>query len=120
LILSSRSAYHASALFRAALAFIGAALTVIHFVLATFNTTGFANVSTDAADLLHELRTAAHVGSRRKADLGAISIKPDTFRHFCDISFAEAGVGAMLAFLRAPQTSVDAGLVLLVGHDISL
>jgi hypothetical protein len=90
---------------------------VIHLVLSALSATCFADIGTEAADLLHELRTAAHVGSRGKADLGAISIKPDAFRHSCDIFFAEAGVGAMLAFLRAPQTSVDTGLVLLVGHD---
>jgi hypothetical protein len=48
-------ARHLTAFFRAALALVGAALAMVHLVLPTLSATGFADVGTDAADLLHEL-----------------------------------------------------------------
>jgi hypothetical protein len=48
-------ACHLAAFLSAALALIGAALAVVHFVLPALSAAGFAEVGTDAADLLHEL-----------------------------------------------------------------
>jgi hypothetical protein len=96
------------------LALVRAPLAMVHVMLPAFCTTRFANVGTDGADLLHEIRAAAHVGSREKANLRAIVVHPNTIGHFGYVCFVQAGICTMLAFLCTPQTGIDTHLVFLM------
>jgi hypothetical protein len=86
-------------------------------MLAALSATGFANVGAKIAELLHELRTAAHKSCGRKADVGTVSVKADAFGHLGYIALIQASVRTMLALLSTPQTRIDASLALLMGHD---
>lgn len=92
---------------------------MIHFVLAALSATSFADIGAKAANLLHELRTAAHIGRCRKADFQTIPIEADAFGHFGYILFVETSVRALLAFLGTLQAGIDTRLAFLVGHVFS-
>jgi len=78
---------HLAALFRASLTFISAALAVIHCVRSALSATGVTDIDAEAAELLHELGRATHVGRGRKADLGTIAIETNAFGHFGHVLF---------------------------------
>jgi hypothetical protein len=104
----------------AALAFIGAPLAVVDIVLSTFHAAGFADLGTNAANLLHELRATTHEARRRPTDRRAVFVEPNTLGHHGDIAFTQASLGTVLAFLGASNASIDTRLVLLVGHGYLL
>jgi hypothetical protein len=108
---------HAPALVRTGLAGIGTTLTVLGIVLATFGATSFTDFCTDPTDVLHKPRVAAHEGGCGPADLRAISIQPDAFRHFRDSVLVQARVGAVFALLGTTDAGLDTGLKFLVTHS---
>jgi hypothetical protein len=111
---------HLSAFFSATLAFVGALLAVFDFMLAALSPAGFADIRAQAADIVCEPRSAAHKTGSRPAALRAILVEPNALGHHCDVVFAQTGVVTMFTFLSATDAGFDAGLILLVGHDILL
>jgi hypothetical protein len=98
----------------------GTFLAVVGFVLFAFVAAGFTNLCAEPTDILGESRVTTQPCRRVPTDLGAIPVQPDTFGHFGDVLLAQTGIRAMLALLGALDTGFDAGLILLVGHDLSL
>jgi hypothetical protein len=107
---------HTPALFRASLALVSAALTMIDVMFAALVAARLANVGANAADLVHESRTAVHERGRRPAKLRAIPVQPNAFGHFFHIHFAQASVRAVFTFLGTFHAGFDAGSIFLVGH----
>jgi len=113
----SRRTGHSSAFFRAAMTCLGTALAMFRFVLFAFSAARIANVGTEAANVLGEVRAPAHKRRGHPADFGTVPVKPDTFGHDSDILFAQAGVRTVLASLSTFHAGFDTGLVLFVGHE---
>lgn len=116
---SGGRASHPTALLSAALAGFGALLAVVVLVLAALGCTGLTNFGADAANLLRELRTAAHERGGVPAHLGAVFIEPDALGHHGDILFAQAGVAAVFTRLGAADTGFDTALVVLSHRVVS-
>jgi hypothetical protein len=76
-----------SAFLGASLAFVGAALAVFGLVFAAFRSTSIANVGADPANLLSEVRSAAHVTCRRPANFSTVFVEPNALGHFGYLSF---------------------------------
>lgn len=109
---------HLAAFFCALFALVGTLLAMFRPMFTAFGAAGFADVGAQGAHLVHELRASAHIRGGGKADVGAISIEPNTIRHVGHVLFTEAGVGAVLALLRAAKTSFNAGSMFFMGHDV--
>jgi hypothetical protein len=102
------------------LALVGAALTVINIMPSALSATSLADIGAYATKFLHELRAAAHEACRGPAHRRAVFVEPNALGHHGDIAFTQASLGAVLAFLGAANASIDARLVLFVGHDYLL
>ena len=113
---AARNTGHLPAFVSASFAFVGAALTMVHIVLATFGTTSLTYISADTTYLLGGLRTAAHKGSCGPADFGTVFVEPNALGHHLHILLLETGVAAMLALLSTTDTGVDARLKFLMRH----
>ncbi|MEQ9379293.1 MAG: hypothetical protein RJP95_00390 [Pirellulales bacterium] len=105
---------HAAALLRAELAFFGALLTVIGFVLLALFCASLADFGKHAADLLGELRAPAHQRGCGPTHLGAIAIQSNAFSHLGKLSTRETGIGTVLTILGTANTLFNTGLVLVV------
>jgi hypothetical protein len=86
-------------------------------VLPALRRTGIANLGTDRTYLLHELRAATHISGRRPANLRAILIEANAFRHHLHVGFIQTGIRAMFALLGATNARLDARTMFVVGHD---
>jgi hypothetical protein len=84
------SAGHASAFFRTVAALFGAPPAMLGFVFAAFGSACFAYLGAYAANIVRELRTAAHGSCGRPTHLGAIAIQPDAIRHHRYVVLAQA------------------------------
>jgi hypothetical protein len=115
-ILSSNPG-HAAAFFRTAIAGVGAPLTMIGLVHSACNPTGLANRRTRSADFSGKPRPPAHESSSEPADLGAILIQSDAFRHAFHVALLEARFVTMFALLGAIDAGVDAAFKFFVGHN---
>jgi hypothetical protein len=91
---------------------------MLDLVLAALGTARLADFRADSADFLHEPRSTAHISRGRPANFGTILIQPNALGHLLDILFAQASIGAMLAFLGTADAGFDAGLMFLVAHGI--
>jgi hypothetical protein len=89
---------------------------MVHFVLSAFRAARFADLCTNAAQFLRELRSAAHEGRCAPARFSTVAVEADARRHFGHVAFLKAGAGAMLALLRALDTRRDATLKFVVSH----
>jgi hypothetical protein len=107
---------HLAALFGAATAFLRAPSAVIHRVLCALGAARFANFGADAANVVHETRTPAHECRRGPADVGAVAIQADAIGHLGDVSFAQASLRTVSAFLSAANARLDARLMLVMTH----
>jgi hypothetical protein len=72
---------HLPTLIRAALARLGATLTVFHFVLPAFGPARLAHLGAEVAEFVDEPGTAAHPSCGTKTNLRTIAIKANTFGH---------------------------------------
>jgi hypothetical protein len=111
---------HAAAFFSALLTGFGATLAMVGLMLAAFCPARLTNLGAHAANILHKVRPAAHKRRCRPADFSAVLVQPNTFGHFRHVPLAEAGVGAVLAFLGAANARLNARLVFVVRHEILL
>ena len=116
---SGRRTRHLPTLLRAAPTGVGAPLAVVHFVLRAFDAAGIADFRAKPTNLVREARTTAHKRCGTPTNLRAIAVEANARRHRGDIPFAETGVRAVSAFLRAADAGFDAGLMLLMWHDSS-
>ena len=104
-----------TAFFGAAAARLGATLAVVLGMLGAFLGASIADLGADVTGLFDELRAATHEGDTQAAHFGAIETHPRTIGHV-----PQASVGAVVAILGTLTTSGDAGLVLLMRHDLLL
>jgi hypothetical protein len=93
---------------------------MVLMVLRAFQSAGITDFRTKAAQLMRELRAAAHKGCGSPAGLGAVTIQPDTFHHAGNVIFGEARRRAVFTNLGAAHAGFDTGLVFVVGHFVSL
>jgi hypothetical protein len=89
---------------------------MIHFMLATLSAARLTDFSTYAANLMCELRSAAHECRCTPAGLSTIAIEPDAIRHLGHVAFLKACIGAMLARLGTLDTGRDAALKFVMSH----
>src|SRR3954466_15860745 len=104
---------HLPALLGAAAARLRAPLAVLGLVLAALRGASFARLGTGAADGRGRGRAAGHVAGADPAQLGTVAAGADAPGH---LGLADAGVAAVLAFLRTGDAGFDAALELRVGH----
>jgi hypothetical protein len=104
---SSGRTRHFSAFIRTAAAGLSAALAVVGLVLFAFGTAGITDLGAKPAQVSGELGASAHPTRCGPADFGAVPVEPNALGHLLDILLAEAGVGAMLAFLRTLDAGFD-------------
>jgi len=92
------------------------ALTMLHLVLRAYSAAGFARFCAGFADVVHELGTATHKRRSGPAEIGAIAIQANTFRHHRDILFAETRGSAVLAFLSTANARFNTRLKFFMTH----
>jgi hypothetical protein len=107
---------HAPALFRAAAAFIGAALAVFVLVLFALVAAVFADIAADPANIVHEFGAPAHECRRLPAQGRAVPIQTNAIRHGPEVVLFETRRGTMLAGLRATHARIDTRLQLFIRH----
>lgn len=107
---------HLAAFFRTALAIFGALLAVVHLVLAALRAAGLADLGAYAANLVGELRAAAHEGRRAPACLGAVTVQADALGHFRHVLLVKTRAGTVFAFLGALHARFNTGMELVVSH----
>lgn len=117
LLVSGGDSRHLPAFLRTTLARFGASLAVIGFMLLAFRTARIADFGAKTADVVSELRAAAHQGRRAPADFGTIAVETNALGHLLDITLAQTRVGTMLARLCTFDTSIDTGCILFVSHQ---
>jgi hypothetical protein len=100
------------AFFGAVAASGGTALAVIFGMRFALAGTDITHVRANAANVLHELRFAAHEGRTKAAHLAAIDAQTRTVRHRL-----QTGSGTMIARQGAAKTGIQTGLKGLLGHD---
>ncbi len=90
---------------------------MIVLVLPAFVAAGLADFGTHAADVVGELRTAAHKAGRRPAHDRTVVIEMNAAGNVRDVRFAEAGRLAVLASAGTADARLDAGVefVMVVG-----
>ena len=113
---SGTGASHASALLSAALARLGALLTVRVLMLGAFVAADLADFRANPAGLLGELAAPRHITGGEPTDGGTVNVEPDAARHHLDIVFLQASGGAVVAGIGASVAGFDAGRVLLMSH----
>jgi hypothetical protein len=113
------NAGHRFAFLCASFAGVGAALAVIHVMLAAFLSAGAANFGAQAAELFGEFRIARHELRGQDTDVSAVAVEANAPLHHFDVLFLQARGGAMLAFLRAFQAGFNAASILFVSHNLS-
>lgn len=107
---------HFLTFFGAAFADVRTLLAMFNVVLAAFFAADMAGFGAKPANLRRELRVGAHEQGRRAAKCGAITVQFDTARHHFHVVFAQAGTGAMRAFVGAVVTGFDAFNIFFVWH----
>jgi hypothetical protein len=90
----------------------GAALAMVLLMLDAFLRASIADIGTDAANLVHEPRAAAHEGDAQAARFRAVETTTRTLRHA-----AQTFVGTVITFLSAAATGSDTRLVFLMRHE---
>jgi hypothetical protein len=95
----------------------GALLAVLVVMALTFGGADVADFRAHPTDFGQKMGLAAHKGRSRAAELRAVHVEPNTFGQFGRIGLATARVRAMVALLGTLDTSVDAGLKLILVHD---
>jgi hypothetical protein len=81
-------------------------------MLGAFLSASIANLGTDAANLVHKPRAAAHESDAQAACFRAIETQPRALRHT-----PQTFVGTMITFLSTAATGCDTRLMFLVRHD---
>jgi hypothetical protein len=74
---------------------------MVHFMLRAFFCASIADVCTNLAQLMGEVRSSTDESGCLPANCGAIQIKPNATRHHLHVRFLQTGAGAMLALLSA-------------------
>jgi hypothetical protein len=90
-----------------------AALAVVLGMLLALFGTRITHVGANAANVLHELRLAAHEGRTELAHLTTIDAQACAVRHGLQTS-----AGTMIARLGAMETGINAGLKRFLRHDL--
>jgi hypothetical protein len=106
---------HLAALRRAVPAGFRAALAVLGLVLLALGCADIARLRADPTDLGRQAGPSAHEACARPTHIGAVDAEPRAIGHL-----PQASISAVLAFLCAPDASIDAGLVFLMGHGSHL
>ena len=109
---------HRLTFFCAAFTRIGAALAMIHVMLAAFLSAGAANLSANPAELLGELRITGHELRCQDANVSAVPIEPNATLHHLNIILLQTGCRAVFAFLCALLARFDATSICVVSHTI--
>lgn len=104
-----------TAFLRTMAARLGTTLAMVIFMLAAFVGASIANLGTETADLTDEMGAAAHEGDADTARFRAIEADARAVR-----PVAQALVRTMVAFLGTLATSLDARLMMLMGHKTPL
>jgi hypothetical protein len=110
---------HSLALLGAAVARIGATLTMIHIMFAAFFSTSVAYLGAKAAELLGKVRVTRHELRSEHTDVRAIPVEPDATFHHLHIVLPQAGSRAVFTFLSALQARFNATSIFFVSHTIS-
>jgi hypothetical protein len=115
---------HCAAFLDTAPACLRTFLAMRHGVFCTFLAAGIANIRAEFARCGRELAATRHVGSSKPADLGAIHVEGNTFRHCADIRFLQAKRRASIAGVGTCLAGFDTRLklrlkTLRLGHDRS-
>ena len=92
---------------------------MVHLMLSAFRAARFANLSTDTAQLVRELRSAAHEGRCAPTGFSAVTIEADAFRHLGYVAFLKTRALAVLARLGTLDAGCDATLKFLMSHFFS-
>src|SRR5205823_1670683 len=86
----------------------------------TLRAASVADVGTQAAQVVHEVRPAAHEGGGLPANRRAIAVQANTRGHPLHVRFAQAGIRAVLALLGTTDARLNTRMVLLVRHGTPL
>jgi hypothetical protein len=107
-----------AAFFCALLAGVRAVLAVIDAVLPALRAARLTDFRAQQAQLVRELRIAAHEGRGLPTKGGTVAIEPDAIDHARDIALLQAGTGAVLAVLGTGNTGIDTRFELMMCHDL--
>jgi hypothetical protein len=110
---------HGFTRFGAAVASLGTLLAMLGIMLGAFVATRLADICAESADLAGIFATLRHEGGRQTADLCALPVQTDTFRHHFHVVFFQAGNRAGIAVSRTDMTTLDAGLIFSEVHLVS-
>lgn len=110
---------HGAAFLGATAACFGTTAAVFHvLVLFAFFGAGIADVGTERADFVREHFTACHKCGGGAANIRTLHVQLDAARQHFHVLFVKTSSGAMIAFGSAGVTSVDAGLMFFVAHNV--
>jgi hypothetical protein len=110
---------HAAAFVGASPAGLGTFLAVAHLMFRAFFAACVAHFRTYLTDSASELASTRHVGGAQATDLGAIHIQCDAACQHFHILLLQASACTIVAGVGACIACFDAGIKLLMCHDLS-